>query len=198
MFKNWKQSTKDTLFDFDGKVHTCTCNPITYNTEGWFACFFYFCLFCFLFYKLTYMCTTLKDCIFTSNSFTLWKYTRRTWCLEGGRGDCNQNTKILIKNSALSINIAPFSVIIIILDILVSRTWLIRKEIATDIFSKIILLFNTLINLLMLVHSSAGLRIRKISNFTCMYVCHERQFVALNIHALRHLWSWKKCTCVFS
>lgn len=160
--------------------------------KGGLHVFFYFCLFCFLFYKLTYMCTTLKDCIFTSNSFTLWKYTRRTWCLEGGRGDCNQNTQILIKNSALSINIAPFSVIIIILDILVSRTWLIRKEIAADIFSKIILLFNTLINLLMLVHSSAGLRIRKISNFTCMYVCHERQFVAVNIHALRHLWSWKK------
>lgn len=111
-----------------------------------------------------------------------------------GRGDCNQNTQILIKHSALSINIAPFSVIIVILYILVSRTWLIRKEIATDIFSKIILLFNTLINWLMLVHSSAGLRIRKISNFTCMYVCHERQFVALNIHvhAFRHLWSWNK------
>lgn len=90
--------------------------------------------------------------------------------------------KFWLKNSALSINMAPFSVIVIILDILVSRTWLIRKEIAADIFSKIILLFNTLINLLMLVHSSAGLRIRKISNFTCMYVCHERQFVAVNIH----------------
>lgn len=47
LFKNWEQSTKDTLFNFDGKVHTCTCNPITYNTEGWFACFFIFACFVF-------------------------------------------------------------------------------------------------------------------------------------------------------
>lgn len=153
--------------------------------------FFIFACFVFCFINLR-TCALHWKTVFLRQTASLFENTRGGHGVWKGGGDCNQNTQILIKNSALSINIAPFSVIVIILDILVSRTWLIRKEIATDIFSKIILLFNTLINLLMLVHSSAGLRIRKISNFTCLYVCHERQFVALNIHALRHLWSWKK------
>lgn len=155
--------------------------------------FFIFACFVFCFINLRTCALHWKTVLLRQTASLFENILEGPGVWKGGGAIVIRIHKFWLKNSALSINIAPFSVIIIILDILVSRTWLIRKEIAADIFSKIILLFNTLINLLMLVHSSAGLRIRKISNFTCMYVCHERQFVAVNIHALRHLWSWKKC-----